>query len=51
MTNTELTPEGFEALIEQMISRRMTNTGETRQESSQFILDYLRPQAKTYGVY
>ncbi len=42
---TELTTEQIEA-VEGMISRRMENMNETRQEASKFILAYILDVAK-----
>ncbi|NBW42051.1 hypothetical protein EBR25_13840 [bacterium] len=44
--STELTNEQIAAL-EAMIARRMDNTGETREQSSAFIANFLREYAST----
>jgi hypothetical protein len=44
--STELTNEQIAAL-EEMIVRRMENTGETREQASAFIANFLREYAST----
>jgi len=44
MTNTDLTKKQQDA-IEQMIARRIKNTGETRQQACSHILSYLTYEA------